>query len=275
MRLSAIKAAGLSGIPVYVVVGVSTVGIAILFSVVAMIWHSWPPLSKEAIIFYILSGLLGFILPFSLESLVAPHIPVFVLVVIIATMPIMTVAISAIAGHRTFSKGAISAVILGFVGVLFLIWDSAEFHPNDESDVIWVAIAFGVPLPYAVNTVFIATRWPVATNTMQVAHAQALILSTGVLAGGFAIDGLSIWTKASMNAPAMATIILCEGGALMLYLKIARDCGAIYVSFANYVSMLFAALIGAYTFGDQLIWNSALAAAAIISSVALYQRKAD
>lgn len=87
------------------------------------------------------------------------------------------------------------------------------------------------------------------------------------------MGGLSVWTEASLNVPAMALIILCEGGALMLYLKIARDYGAIYVSFANYISMLFAAIIGAYIFGDQLTWSSALGAAAIIGSVVLFQRK--
>jgi hypothetical protein len=50
----------------------------------------------------------------------------------------------------------------------------------------------------------------------------------------------------------MALIVFCEGGALMLYLKIAHHHGAIYISFANYISMLFAAIIGAYIFGDQL-----------------------
>jgi drug/metabolite transporter (DMT)-like permease len=71
----------------------------------------------------------------------------------------------------------------------------------------------------------------------------------------------------------MALIVFCEGGALMLYLKIAHHHGAIYISFANYISMLFAAIIGAYIFGDQLTWSSALGAAAIIGSVVLFQLK--
>jgi hypothetical protein len=37
--------------------------------------------------------------------------------------------------------------------------------------------------------------------------------------------------------------------------------------------MLFAAIIGAYFFGDQLTWLGALSAAVIIGSVVLYQLK--
>jgi drug/metabolite transporter (DMT)-like permease len=272
-RLSSIKAAGLSGIPVHVVVGVSTIGIAILFSVVAVARRAWPPLSRQTVVFYVLSGILGFILPFTLESLVAPRIPVFVLVVIIATMPIMTVGLSAMTGHERLSKTTLLAVALGFLGVLILIWDTAGYSQQDGMDTRWVFVALIVPLLYAANTVFVATKWPVAADAIQVAHAQALILSAAVLAGGFAIGGLSVWAEASANVPAVGAIIFCEGCALMLYLKIARDYGAIYVSFANYVSMLFAALAGFYIFGDQLTWYSALAAAAIIASVAVYQRQ--
>lgn len=274
-RLAAIKSAGLSGIPVHVVVGVSIIGIAILFTAVALMRDTWPPLSKATAFFYILSGVLGFILPFTLESLVAPHLPVFVLVVIIAAMPIVTLAMSAVVGHKTLSRSAISAVLLGFTGVLFLIWDTAQPSEKGGAELIWIATAFGVPILYAANTVFVATKWPVAADAIQVAHAQALIFSFAAVGGGLTGGGLSVWTEAALNVPAMALIIICEGGALMLYLKIARDHSAIYVSFANYISMLFAAIIGACIFGDQLTWFSALAAAAVIGSVVLFQRTAD
>lgn len=232
---------------------------------------SWPPLSKATTLFYILSGLFGFILPLTLESLVAPHLPVFVLVVIIATMPIVTLAISAVVGHQTLSRSAVSAVLLGFVGSVFLIWDTAQLSQKGGTDMIWMAFAFGVPILYAANTVFVATKWPIAADAIQV--AQALIFSLAVLAVGLTMGRLPVWTETSLNVPAMVLIVFCEGGALMLYLKIARDLGAIYVSFANYISMLFAAIIGAYFFGDQLTWLGALSAAVIIGSVVLYQLK--
>lgn len=191
-RLSAIKSAGLSGIPVHVVVGVSTTGIAILFTAVALMRGIWPPLSKAKTLFYILSGLFGFILPFTLESQVAPQLPVFVLVVIIATMPIVTLAISAVVGHQALSRSTVSAVLLGFVGSVFLIWDTAQLSHKGGTDMIWMAIAFGVPILYAANTVFIATKWPVAADAIQVAHAQALIFSLAVLAGGLTMGDPSL-----------------------------------------------------------------------------------
>ncbi|WP_156927496.1 hypothetical protein [Leisingera methylohalidivorans] len=121
-----------------------------------------------------MSGLLGFNFPFSLESFAAPHLPVFVLVVVVvATMPIMTLGLSAAISPQSLSKGAISAVIPGFVEVLFLLWDTARSSQAGGADIIWVALAFGVLILHAANTVFDVTKWPVAADAIQVAHAQA------------------------------------------------------------------------------------------------------
>ena len=89
-RIAAIKLAGNSGIPANVTVTFSVVGIAIIYFCVAFCLRIWPVYSWVAIRFYVVSGALGFVFPFSLEALVAPNIPVFSFVVIISSIPIMT-----------------------------------------------------------------------------------------------------------------------------------------------------------------------------------------
>jgi drug/metabolite transporter (DMT)-like permease len=277
-RLAAIKTAGLSGVPVHVVVAVAALGIGVFFTCVAMWRRDWPPLDRGTLGFYGLSGMLGFLAPFALESVVAPHLPVFVFVVVIATMPIITLMLSFLVGGEKLHLIPVLSVALGFVGAMLILWDTVQTDPSGAhgmGSAWWIAIAFGVPGLYAINTVFVATRWPSRAGALHVANAQALIVA-GASVLGSALAGLFGDWALVFNAPvAMVSIILGEGLALLVYLRIARDFGAIWVSFANYVSMIFAALIGTIVFGDKMTALSVFAALIIAASVALYHRRTN
>lgn len=272
MRLSAIKAAGLSGIPVHVVVTFSALGIALFYSLFALLRLTWPPVDARALRFYGLSGLLGFLAPFALETAVGPHLPVFVFVVIIATMPLFTFALSALIGNETLRPGPLVAISLGFLGTVAILWDISRGTSAMDVSVSWVLIAFGVPLLYALNTVFIASRWPAHVSAVNVAQAQAFIVGATALIGSVTFGATEDWPLAIQNAPALILIVLGEGLALVVYLRITREYGATYVSFANYTSIIFAAVIGAIWFGDRLTVLTVGAACGIIASVVIYQR---
>lgn len=272
LRLSAIKAAGQSGIPVYIVVMFSALGIAIFFSVFALMRRDWPPVDRPTLGFYGLSGLLGFLAPFALETAVGPHLPVFVFVVIIATMPLFTFVVSALIGQEILRPAPIIAISLGFAGAVAILWDISRDTHSVEVGAWWMLAAFGVPLLYALNTVFIASRWPTHTSPVNVAQAQALIVFAAALLGGAVSGATDAWPLVALNVPAMLMIVLGEGLAMVVYLRITRDYGATYVSFANYASIVFAALIGAGWFEDRLTAVTLGAALAIIGSVVIYQR---
>ncbi len=98
MRLAAMKSAGQSGIPPHVVAPVSILGIAIIYSATSAMRRNRPPIGRPAIVFYGLSGLLGFVLPFILEIMVSAKLPLFSFAVIISTMPILTSILAAFLG---------------------------------------------------------------------------------------------------------------------------------------------------------------------------------
>ncbi|MEN0002410.1 MAG: DMT family transporter [Pseudomonadota bacterium] len=273
VRIAAIKAVGLSGVPVHVVVSVAALGLAALFSVGAVVRSSWPPMDRELLIFYVLTGVLGFLAPFALESAVAPHLTVFVFLVVIATMPIMTLVLSILTGGERFALRPILAVLLGFACAVAILWDTTS-ATGDATGSWWVAAAFGVPLLYALNTVFVARRFPARAGAVQVAHAQALIVGTAALLGMLATGAAEDLTLARLDPVALGVIIAGEALALLAYLRITRDYGATWVSFANYVSMIVGAVIGAWLFGDRIGVLTIVAALGIIGSVTLYQRRA-
>lgn len=267
VRLSAIKAAGLAGIPVHVVVAVSALGIAIFFTIVAVGRQDWPPTNRGSLWFYLLSGVMGFLAPFALESFVAPQLPVFVFVVIISTMPLFTLVLSFLIAKEKLKLVAVISVAIGFVGAVTILWDTSRAVSLGDAGGWWVAAAFGVPVLYALNTVFISTRWPTRTSAIHVAHAQALIVALAAFIGSLATGVIADWSLITLDVPAVGLIILGEGLALLVYLRIARDYGA------NYVSMIFAAILGKIWFGVQLTLITIIAALVIVLAVAIFQRQ--
>ena len=254
-------------------ISLSVLGVAVLFSALAIRRGTWPPTDKSTVGFYVLSGTLGFILPFILENLVAPRLSVFVFVVIIATMPILTLLLSVVLKIEKPQWQQYVAIGLGFGVAILIAGDTVGNAVEQVADCAWVILAFSVPLLYAVNTLFIASRWPSSAGAVHVAHAQALIVSVAAVVGSVATGAINEWHLAGLNMPAITGIACFEGFALLVYLKITRDYGATFVSLANYVSMVFAAILGALLFGDKLTWLSATAAVVLIMSLSVNQSR--
>ena len=270
-RIAAIKAAGLAGVPVYVVVAVSVLGVAIFLSALAAWRHDWPPLDRTTVPFYAIGATLG-IAPFAIESAVAPNLPVFVFVVIIATMPLLTFVLSALTGRERVRLVPLLAIGLGFAGAALILWDTARDASIGGASTWWVVAAFAVPFLYAASTVFVASRWPARAGPLHVAHAQATLAAVVALLASFATGAIGDWSLVALNAPAVGLIVLGEGLAIVLYLRITRDYGATWVSFANYASIVFAAGLGAVWFGDRVSGLTVAGALAIVGSVVLHQR---
>lgn len=270
-RLAAIKAAGLSGVPVHVIVSLSVFGIALMFVAIALVRRVWPPFRRDALLFYALTGVFGFVLPFILESLVAPNLSLFVLLVIISTMPIITLIGASLLQIERPKPAQYAAILLGFCVALLIAWDTAGMVTTEGTDWIWVIIAFGIPVFYAGNSLFVAACWPKSVDAMQVACAQALLLSCAVLLGSLLTGTSAHWPLAGRNLPAMLAIIVFETFALLVYLKITRDYGATFMSLGNYIAIVFAAVLGVFLFDDQLTGLSIAAAGLLVASLSLNQ----
>lgn len=272
-RLAAIKAAALSGIALHVTLSVAVIGIVLIFSGASLWRRSFPPVDRRSVGFYAISGVFGFILPFFLENLVSPHLEVFLFVVIISLMPIMTVLLALVFGLERPRRRQVIAIGLGFLTAVLVALDmeAPDATGVEGNRLFWIVAAFAVPLIYALNTLFVATRWPPGPDAIHVAQAQAAIVGVAALVAGVATNGVAEWGTATQNLPAILAIILCEAFALLLYLRITRDFGASFVAQANYASMVFAALLGFALFGDRLGWMTVLAGVVLIVSLRLNQ----
>lgn len=262
LRITAIKLIGENGLAPQVTFQLGMFGIALFMTTALLVRGERLPIGGGITGFYLIGGLFGLIVPFLTETVVAPHLSVFVFVVIITTVPVWTLIFVALTGSEAISKRQSAGILVGFFAAVLIATDN---HAIDlEGSAIWIAAAFLVPICYAGNTVFVASRWPAGVSAVQVASGQALVAS-------FAIAVVSpftgLWSSVPITLPEsanLALIVALEGAGLFIYLALARREGATFVAQANYVSMAFAAVLGLVIFGDT-IGPIALAAAVVLA----------
>ncbi|MCR9239344.1 MAG: DMT family transporter [Alphaproteobacteria bacterium] len=271
MRIAAFKIAAERGVPAGIIIQFAVIGILMSLLLISLIRRRMPPRTSLAMRFYVVSGCLGFLLPFALETIVAGKIPAFVFIVIISTMPVMTLLLSFILRVERASRMKAIAVLLGFGSALLIAWDNTVIGVETVS-LTWILLAFLVPLFYTLNTVFVASRWPSGVDAVEVATGQAAVVGTAALLAmpfsGLFVDG---WVLQRAIAPVVAIVVL-ETAALLIYLRIVKAYGAIYVSLANYVSMFFGVLIGFFVFFEQPGWVTLLASLMLIYSLHLIRK---
>lgn len=271
LRIAAFKIAAERGVPPGIVVQFAVIGIVTILALISLMRRRMPPRTAVASRFYVISGCLGFLLPFALEAVVSGKLPAFVFIVIISTMPVWTLLFSFALRIEKANWTKTAAIALGFGAALLLAWDNTAVGDETVS-LTWILLGFLVPLLYTLNTVFVASRWPSEVDAIQVATGQAAVVGVAALVAmpfsGLFVDG---WLLQRAIAPVSAIVIL-ETLALLMYLRIVKAYGAIFVSLANYVSMFFAALIGFFVFFEQPGWATLFASLLLIYSLHLIRK---
>ena len=267
VRLTAIKYAFDAGLPPHLTIQIAILGIALGLSLTNIVRGTRPPLHGQAIRFYLASGLLGFICPFALEAIVAPRLPLVVLILIITTVPIWTLLIAALTRVERLTVLRLCGVVLGFGAAALVALDTAGAIGNGGVDPLWCLLAAAIPLLYAVFTVFVAARWPAGVDAVQVAQGQAIAVAIAVLV---TLPFQAEWRDLAYDAKqvgSIAGVVVCEIVGLLLYLRLARDRGPTFVAMANYISICVGAALGVLVFDDPVTWITAVGAVLLVAAL--------
>lgn len=271
VRLAAIKWTSTSGWPPLATVQIVVVAMAVVMTTANLARGRPPPLTRRALTFYAISGCLGFLLPFTLELVVAEHLSVFMLTIVVTTVPIWTLTIAMAIGVERFAWRKTLGTLAGFAAAAVIVVDM--IGPGGPSgELRWIALGCAIPLVYALFTLFVATRWPKTLDALQVANGQSVLIALGA-AGAWAAGAWSIDRMPAADQMASISVItLAEIAGLFLYLRIARDYGATFVSQANYLAIGFGAVIGVVVFGDTIGVLSVAGAVGLIVALSITRR---
>ncbi|MEM7292680.1 MAG: DMT family transporter [Pseudomonadota bacterium] len=267
LHFSVIKLAAQSGFRYASIAATTTVGVLVVFLLIAVLRRRMPAMSGRAVIFYLICALTGYVLPFYVELAAAQRIDAGLLTLVVTTAPIFTIAISGVFKLEALTRRRLVGIALGALAALaILVPDSAI---PDPAHVPWVLLAFVVPLMYGIYHNYVMVAWPKGSDSWQVACGEALgaIVFFGPMylwSGEFISFG-GQWGAGQWAIAAMIFFGVIE---VYLYFEIVRLAGAIFVSLSNYVTIAAGIVFGMLIFDERpSVW---VLASVLILCVALY-----
>lgn len=208
--------------------------------------------------FYLVCALFGTAVPGTIYFYAAPHVPAGVLAITIATVPMMTYALTALLKVEGLSFARIVGLLLGLVAVALLVGPDASLP--DRAMVPWVLAAVLAAGSYAGENMFIALKRPAGSDALAMVAGMlimaALLLLPVVLVTGTFVPLAFPWGKIEWAIFAMMT---CSAFAYVLFLYLVSETGPVFASQTAYSVTIAGVLWGMVIFDEQhslWVWAS-------------------
>ena len=213
---------------------------------------------------FVVYAVIGNILPYLLIATGQLTITSGMAGLLMAFMPLVTLILAHIfLPNDRLNRFKVLGFILGFSGVMFILWPSV----NDGSNTIFgILLVLAAACAYSINTI-IASRLP---------SYDPLVSSTCVLIVASLMSFL-IWPDIFYidinNIPFISSISILLLGALptgfatLIYFTIINNAGATFLSNINYLIPVVAFFLGAVVLGEPILWYNILALLLIISGI--------
>ena len=225
--------------------------------------------------YFAASSGLAYIGPIFLELLVAPRIDASVFALLAGAVPLATVGIAVAFGQDRLSGTLAAALGAGCAAALALLGPEALRAGAPGTALPWLALALLVPLLYGAGDVYIDANWPPALDVSQVAAGEGVLAACWAvfLALLFGVAAADVARSVAAGGWPVAGLIACALGTTWLYFLVIQLAGAVFVSFASYVTIATGVIAGVLLFGERP--GTALAAAALLVALALWLLNRD
>ena len=108
--------------------------------------------------FFLVSSMLGFVLPLGCAILAARHLPAGLIVLHEALTPLIIVVLALAIRSEAVAPRRLAAVALGLSGVLLVVWP--ELIGLGEEPLESLLLALLITIAYGTDTIYVAARWP-------------------------------------------------------------------------------------------------------------------
>jgi len=233
-----LKFAARSGLLYSGIAAATICGVALALLAISLVrGRRLPVFRPRTVRFYLVCAFLGHLVPYFLALFATGRIDADIVTLITSTSPIITLCLAALVGIERVSAIRVFGIGLGLVSVLFLIVPQVD--RIDAAALTAMILAFGVPVSYSSYHVYLSKRWPPGFDSFQVACGEALV-ALGLMLPLFLVTGGSAilhsgWTAAHWAILAMVAITTID---CYLYFEIVRLAGPVFVSRANFVTVI-------------------------------------
>ncbi len=229
---------------------VAMILLAMGFLAAMVVAKAWFRPTARHVRFFLMSGLLGFVLPLGGAILAAREISAGVIVLFEALTPIFTIAIVLALRTEAVTPRRLISMTLGLLGI-FCVMVPAVMNSGSLS-LLGLAFALSLPIVYAIECIYVAARWPTDLRPLQVVTGEA-VAGTALL-----LPCLLFWDEPS-SAPlswayshwAVLLFVLISFVEAYLYFYLISRAGAVFVSLASIISMFAGILFGIILIGES------------------------
>lgn len=220
----------------------------------------------------ILAGLsvANFAIPWTLIAVAEHHISSGMASIANSTAPLWAALLAIAFLHEervNLARGL--GLLLGFTGILILAGPASVLRLTSEA--LGVGLVLLSTLSYAAAAIVIrrtmAAVPPSVVAFGQVVAAAALLAPVAFATGAFTA---AEWSTEAILA-ALALGILGSGIAVVAYMGLIRDIGAVRSTLVTYLIPPWGVLLGAAFLGEPLSWNLLLGLAVILAGILLVQ----
>lgn len=260
LNTSLIKLAGLEGVPP---IGLSTLQMSGAAVIVALFCR-WRGIAlhfdRAHLSYYLHVGVLGTAVPSVNLVNTLRELPAGVMVLAIATVPLLTYLGSLAFRMERFDLGRFAGVVLGLAGVAMIVLPSTSLPEAD--DTMWFLIGMITPVMYSYSAIAAARLRPENGSSVGLAGGMliciaALLWPIAGLAGQVYIPNVA---APDLAALCIAIVTLVTALAYFLYFELIRAIGPVSISVVGYVVTLTGMIFGMIFFGEShsaWVWAAA------------------
>lgn len=212
-------------------------------------------------------GLTNSALPFLCFSYAALSINAGLSAVFNAATPLFGAVIAWLWLKDKLTPARIAGLVIGFGGVLWLVWDQAAFKPGASSSGWAVLACLGATMLYGFSASF-TKRYLTGVPPMAVAAGSQLSATLFL-----ALPALWWWPQQMPSAQgwlfAMVLAVACTGLAYLLFFRLIAHIGPANAISVTFLIPVFAVIWGAVFLGERVNLAMALGCAVILLGTSL------
>ncbi len=217
-----------------------------LFFILLLLQNKLFKFTFKKSLFFSVAGMFAYIIPLSVEFIVAPKIEAGILTLIVSAVPVFTLIVIWIFRLLNVTIKLVIGTLSGLAGLLILFYGN-----NDNTSVsIWTVYALIIPLSYAFDAIFMEKFWPRNLDSTQVAFGETtasliFVILLSIFYGNKYYDHFQWFTISSFWILAFVTFI-----EVWLFFYILNKVGAVFVNLSSYLVMPAGFLWGFLIFGE-------------------------
>jgi drug/metabolite transporter (DMT)-like permease len=216
------------------------------------------PVALKDMRFYLITGVLGVSIPAVAIFFATEHLPVGIVTLFFALVPVMTYGFALAAGMEGVDAMRVGGIVCGLLGMLLIVLPDTSLP--DPAAVGWVLIGFAACSCYAIQSVYIAKRTPPHIDTLMMA-AGTMLCGGGVLLPIGVATGTVVapWPPNDLIVLGLVAVGAINCAAILLFFWLIRVAGPVFAVQTGATTILAGVIFGYVLFDERLslwVWGA-------------------